>query len=184
MKRLFPVLVVLMALLMVIGCQSISPSSQATSTTQKGAVLRVSAIDAKTKEALPTSSWELGTLVERHTGKPPGPIREAKYELIFEPIVQGTFDATMTASAHYPGYKTITVKPGINKVQFILEPIPPQTSEDAAYRELKKSYPLPIYRPRYMPAGFVIAPYSGAEEFKKKNPDTNEGIIVYESAKG
>jgi hypothetical protein len=35
-----------------------------------------------------------------------------------------------------------------------------------------------------MPAGFVIAPYSGAEEFKKKNPDTNEGIIVYESAKG
>lgn len=170
------------------GCRISDTQSPAPSATTKGetTVLKISVFDSKTKRILPTKTWTLEPIVGEGNTIYVENSKQNGNERIFEPVEPGSYEITATASGYFPKHRTITVRFGINKVQFFLKPVPPQTSENAVYDELKKIYPLKIYRPAYLPLGFKIAPYAGTKNFKRPNPYIagTEAEIAYESATG
>jgi hypothetical protein len=164
------------------GCQAEKPGSQTPK--EKYAILKISVLDAKTRKIIPTSSWKFAE--EINSPKPARSVtnwmyREEKYERIFDRLPPGSYEATASANGYLLKHKEFKVKPGTNKVYFFLELIPPQKSEQSVYATLKKKYPLKIYRPRYLPAGFRISPYAGEPEAKKPNPyiQDSEALVVY-----
>lgn len=182
-KRVIAALFVL--IIATAGCQALRPGIQATtSTTREKTVLVVSLIDAKTKEKLPTSSWLLEPIVGEGETIYVENAKQNEFERIFQPMEPGTYGATATASTYFSEHKVINIKPGENSVQFALKPIPPQTSEDAVYDKLKRSFPLKVYRPKYLPVGFTIAQYAGREDLRQTNPYLSAGTeaeVEYES---
>jgi hypothetical protein len=169
------------------GCQAFLPDTQITKpSAPKYATLKISALDAKTRKVLPTSLWQLQGRIGEVQPKPIWKSHKTEREVIFEKIVPGTYEATALASGYLPKHKVLKVSQGINRVVFLLNSIPPPRSEDALYQELKERYRLKIYRPRYLPPGFKLAPYAGTSDWKTKNPYFfgTEVEIVYESGSG